>query len=426
MSEHDAGSEQSLEQVVEAIEALIEADEIDQAGEQLEAGLARFGAKAALLVLRADLALDDEDYDGCVEAADQAIAKLEAAGAEPDAEQLSRVLVCKGYALYGRDELHEARAVFNAAVAADATNWSALVGRATVHDYLNFLSAALIDLDRAVALDDQDGQPYAIRGSIYLRTRRLDEAEKDLRLAVEYDADDEESRLNLARLQALNNDSTGARETLEHLITQGELAEFVAPGALLRSQLALGLGSADAAAIDARHAIELMPDKPWGYLALAAAHITGGQAGEAISTLKEVEELVGNPRDFPDIFALRAAAYDQLGKEDKAKEEQNKAEGAARLPEFVYGALLNPTQNVPVNPNNPIDIRGIMRQIFGDADSAPAGYEDAIRKVIDQIPQYIEKHQNVGRIEVELPPIPGREKGPGNLVIQLNRPQTAN
>ena len=426
MSEQDAGQEQSLKQAVEAIEALIEEEEIDQASEQVEAGIARFGEKAALLVLKADLALDDEDYDACVAAADAAIAKLEAAGDEADTGQLSRALVCKGYALYGQDDLQAARQTFNAAVAADATNWSALVGRATVHDYLNFLTAALIDLDRAIELDDQDGQPFAIRGSIHLRARRLDEAEKDLRLAVESDADDEESRLNLARLQALNNDSAGARETLEYLINEGESPEFVAPGALLRSQLALGLGSADAAAIDAQHAIDLMPDKPWGYLALAAARITGGQAGDAISTLKEVEDLVGNPRDFPDIFALRAAAYDQLGKEDKSKEEQNKAEGVARLPEFVYGVLLNPTQNVPVNPNNPIDIRGIMRQIFGDADSAPAGYEDAIRKVIDQIPQYIEKHQNVGRIEVELPPIPGREKAPGNLVIQLNRPQTAN
>src|SRR5690554_3915061 len=118
MSEQDAGQEQSLEQAVEAIEALIEEEEIDQASAQVEAGIARFGDKAALLVLKADLALDDEEYDACIEAADLAIAKLEASGDEPDAAQLSHALVCKGYALYGRDDLQDARQAFNAAVAA--------------------------------------------------------------------------------------------------------------------------------------------------------------------------------------------------------------------------------------------------------------------------------------------------------------------
>src|SRR5690554_7983473 len=87
MSEQDAGREQSLKQAVEAIEALIEEEEIDQASEQVEAGIARFGEKAALLVLKADLALDDEDYDACVAAADAAIAKLEATGDERSEER---------------------------------------------------------------------------------------------------------------------------------------------------------------------------------------------------------------------------------------------------------------------------------------------------------------------------------------------------
>lgn len=431
MSEQDVGQQVSFEQAVEAVEALIAEDEIEQASQKVAAAIAEFGSKAALLVLKADLALDTEDYDACIEAADAAVAQFEAAGddtdadaEQADADQIARALACKGYALFYRDEIDLARKAFNASVAADGGSWTAILGRASVHDYLNYITAAMIDLDRAIELDDQDGQPFAIRGMIYLRAGQLDKAEKDLQFALDSDPDDEESRLNLARLQALNDDSAGARETLEHLINEGESPEFVAPGALLRSQLALGLGSADAAGLDAQVAIDLLPDQPWGYLALAAARITGGEAGDAVSTLKEVEDIVSNPRDFPDIFALRAAAYDQLGKEDKAKQEQDKAEGAARLPEFVYGAQLNPSQNVPVNPNKPVDIRGIMRQIFGDADAAPEGYEDAVRKVIDQVPQYVEQNKGVGRIEVELPPIEGREKGPGNLVIQLNREQS--
>ena len=78
---------------------------------------------------------------------------------------------------------------------------------------------------------------------------------------------------------------------------------------------------------------------------------------------------------------------------------------------------------MPVNPNKPVDVRAIMRQIFGDPDNAPEGYEDAIRQVLDQVPQYVEQNPELGRIEVELPQFEGMDKPPGNLIIQLNREQ---
>lgn len=414
MSEQKLDNAQ-LEDAIAKVESLLAEEEFDEAEEALNAAIQAHGEVARLLVMRADLALIDDDYDLCIEAADAAIEAAE------DAETKAQALSHKGYALFYQDQMEEARQAFNASVHLVDDAWSAIVGRGMVHDFMNYSRAALIDLDRAIALDDQEGQPFAIRGLLKLRQGKLDEAQKDLGFAVDSDPYDEESRLNLARLQALSDDSAGARETLEILVDEGEEPEFVAPGALLRSQLALGLGSADAAAMDAELAIELFPEEPWGYLALAAAQITGGRAGEAIATLKQVESLVSNPVDFPDIFALRASAYDQLGKEDKVKEEQNRAEGSARLPEFVYGPVLNPSRNVPLNPNRPVDVRAIMRQIFGDADAAPPGYEAAIRQVIDQIPQFIEKNKNLGRIEVELPRVEGMEKSPGNLVIQLNR-----
>lgn len=423
MAEQDLLEHERLTGYIAAIEAAIEDEDLDEAEARLEEAIAELGALAELLVLRADLALEAEEYTRCIEAVDKALEVLSAA-AEPNAELQARALSHKGYALYYRDEMDAARQAFNASVHLNDSSWTALVGRAMVHDFLQYQHAALIDLDRAIELDDQEGQPFAIRGMIKLRGAHLDDARRDLQFALDSDPDDEESRLNLARLLALDNDSAGAREVLELLVDEGEDPKFVAPGALLRSQLALGLGSADAAAGDAQVAIDLLPDQPWGYLALAAAHITGGRAGEAIAAIKEAESRTKNPLDFPDIFALRAAAYDQLGKPDKVQEEQSKAEGVARLPEFVYGPILNPSQNVPLNPNKPIDVRGIMRQIFGDADAAPPGYEAAIRQVIDQIPQLIEQHKNVGKIEIELPPVQGMAKAPGNLVIQLNRPQS--
>lgn len=417
MADQESGDTPTLDDVIAEIDDLIADGELEDASARLSEAIDEHGRVARLRVLEAEIALEDENYDDCVALVDESVEQVD------DDEDRARLLAFKGYALYYDDQIDEARRAFNQAVQADGGLWTAIVGRAMVHDYLDFHRAAMIDLERAIELDDQEGQPFAIRGMIELRWGQLEDAERDLGYAVDSDPWDEESRLNLARLQAIGGDSSGARETLEPLVDEGEDALFVAPGALLRSQLALGLGSADAAADDAQVAIELLPDEPWGYLALAAAQITGGTGGEAVASLKEAEDRMKNPRDYPDLFALRAAAYDQLGKVDKAHEEQDKAEGAARLPEFVYGPLLNPSRNVPVNPNKPVDVRAIMRQIFGDPDQAPEGYENAIRQVLDQIPQYIEQNPELGRIEVELPQVEGMEKPPGNLVIQLNREQ---
>jgi Tfp pilus assembly protein PilF len=425
MADQEAGENTTLDEVVAEIDDLIADYELDDAKARLGEAFAEFGKLARLQILEAELALEDEAYERCVAVVDEALDEVSGDddNGYEDEEARARLLAQKGYALYYLDEIEEARKVFNLAVQADGELWTAIVGRAMVHDYLDYLRAAMIDLDRAIEIDDQEGQPFAIRGMIALRWGQLDDARRDLGYAVQSNPFDEESLLNLARLQAIEGNSSAARETLEPLVDEGEDPAFVAPGALLRSQLALGLGSADSAAADALVAIDLLAEEPWGYLALAAAHITGGSGGEAVAALKEAEDTMQNPRDYPDLFALRAAAYDQIGKVDKAKEEHAKAEGSARLPEFVYGGYLNPSRNVPINPDKPVDVRAIMRQIFGDPDQAPEGYEDAVRQVIDQIPQYVEQNPELGRIEVELPQFEGMEEAPGNLVIQLNREQ---
>jgi tetratricopeptide (TPR) repeat protein len=415
MADEQPDTRETLDDAVAEIDELLVDYELDDARQRLDEAVAEFGRVPQLRVLEAELALEAEDYEGCVELAEASLDAVD------EAELRGRLLSLQGYALYYLDEIDRARTAFNRAVDADPELWTAIVGRAMVHDYLDFHQAALIDLDRAIELDDQEGQPFAIRGMIRIRFGQLDEARKDLAHAVHVSPWDEESRLNLARLQALEGESSLARETLEPLIDDGEDPAFVAPGALLRSQLALGLGSADAAAKDANRAIELLDDQPWGHLALAAARVTGGQAGEAIAALKDAEERADNPRDLPDLFALKASAYDQLGKTDKARAEKDRAEGSAKLPAFVYGEYLNPSRNVPVNPNRPVDVRTIMRQIFDDPDQAPDGYEDSLREVLDQIPEYVEQNPDLGRVEIELPQVEGMDRAPGNLVIQLKK-----
>jgi tetratricopeptide (TPR) repeat protein len=407
----------TLDDAIDSIDDLILDGDFDQAQQELDDAVETFGERDVLAVLEAELLLENGQYKACVSKADEVLDDIE------DTLERAQLLSFKAYALYYDDLVDQARHAFNQAVQQDPEAWSAIVGRATVHDYLGFYQAAMIDLDRAVALDDQEAQPFTIRGVIYLRFGEEQKAKKDFAYALECDPWDDEARLYLARLQALDGESASARETLELLVDEGDVPEFVVPGALLRSQLSLGLGSTDAAMEDAAIAIELAPDEPWGYLQKAACQITAADPGAAIETLKEAESLMRDSRDYPDLHALRASAYEQLGKSDKAAAAHDQAEGASRLPGIVYGDILDPASNVPVNPNKPVDVRQILEQIFGDPEAAPEGYADKVREVLDQIPAYVEQNPGLGQIEVELPPVEGMEGSPGNLVIQVNQPQ---
>ena len=184
------------------------------------------------------------------------------------------------------------------------------------------------------------------------------------------------------------------------------------------------LGSTGPALDDAKITIEHWPDRPWGYLQAAACHLASGNPDETLKSLKEAEKHVDNVRDVPDITALRASAYEQLEKHDQARREKAKVEGVPRLPAVVYGPILNPAANVPINPDRPIDIRAILTDLFGNPARAPKGYEDALRDVVDKIPEIIEQNPGVERIQIELPEVEGmRGQGARNLVIQVNQNQ---
>ncbi|MFU8802406.1 MAG: tetratricopeptide repeat protein [Bradymonadaceae bacterium] len=409
---------------LEAIEELVVEGELDEAEERLDEAMETFGEEPRLLVLRAEIALDAEDFEECLVATRHAL-KNEALNGEEAAPERARLLALEAYANFYLDKVEEARVLFNEAVRADGTSWTAILGRAMVHEHKGYLRATLLDVDRAIELDDQESQPFAIRASVYLRSGALEEAERDFGSAVELDPADEEARLQLARLQALDRRTAAAIETLEPLVEEGEDPEFVIPAALLRSQLSLTLGSYEAAGEDAQKAIDLDPDLPWGYLQLAACHLTAMNAGKALETLKEAAARVNNERDLPDLFALRASAYDQLEKTEKARELREAAEGWARLPSFVYGEILNPAQNVPINPNKPVDVRSLLTDLFGDPALAPEGYERAIREVVDRIPELVAQNPGVGRIQIELPQVEGMEGPPRTLVLQVNNPKPA-
>lgn len=408
---------EALEEVVESLEGLIAEGDYDAADTGLEKAFEQYGQVGELLVVQTDLLLDSEDFAGVVGVTKQVEDSVE------DNEMRARLIAARAYAHYYLDDLDASRQTFNLAVKADPELLTAIVGRAMVHEHLNFFSAAILDLDRAIDLDEQEAQPWAIRGSINLRFGQMEEAKRDLGFAVESDKEDEESRLNLSRIYALERNTPKAMELLELLVEDGEDADFVAPAALLRSQLSLMVNSFEAGLEDANRAIELIPELPWGYLQAAACVLTGGsEPGKAIELLKQAEDAAGNLRDVPDIFPLRSKAYEQLGKPDKAKEWAEKAEGTARLPGYVYGQL-NPVQNIPINPDKPIDTRALLDDLFGGADNAPEGYEDVLRQIVEKIPEIVKENPNVGQLQLELPEAPGMVGGNRALVINVAQRQ---
>lgn len=410
-------TEATLQDEVDAIYEFIDDGDLEAADERLQGAMKTFGQDIELLIIQVEMALEDEDYEGAVVAAEQSLTKSD------DGEHVARLQSIRGYAKYYLDEMDEARTSFNAAVRADPELLTALIGRAMVHEQIGFMNAAMLDLDRVTEVDDQIGQPFAIRASIHMRWGNMELAEGDLEHAIQMDRDDEESRLALARIHALQRRTHPALEVLEPLLEHGIDPELVAPGALLRSQVLLTLGSIDAAVEDAQTVIEMLPDKPWGYLQAAACHISRGiDGGVAIELLKQAENCVRNERDLPDLYSLRASAYDILGKPDKAAEYRESAEGVARLPGFVYGPL-NPAGNIPINPNKPIDVRALLDELFGEAANAPDGYEDVLRQIIDQIPNLAKEHPGVGQIQVDLPEAPGMVGGSRQLVVSLGQRQ---
>lgn len=402
-----------LQTTLDAIDDLLAQGDLDAAESAVDAALESHGPSGELYVLRAEVALEKEDYTECVTSVQDALSNVD------DDATRGTLLSTQGYAHFYLNELEKARACFNQAVRLTEGLGSALIGRAMVHEELRFLRAALLDLNRAIELDDREGQPFAIRGTIQMIYGNLDEARSDLQQAINLDPDDEESRLNLARLEATAKNTAAAIEILEPLVEDGNDPDMVIPAALLRSQLSLTLGSSEAAAEDAQKAIDLDPDAPWGFLQLAACHLTAMNAGNALETLKEAEARVKDLRDAPDILALRASAYDQLDKPEKAAEIRAQVEGSAQLPSIVYGEILNPAHNIPLNPAKPIDVRALITQLFGSADNAPPGYEEAVRNVIAKLPELVQQNPQARQLRIQLPKLQGMTNAP-SLVIQVN------
>lgn len=137
-----------------------------------------------------------------------------------------------------------------------------------------------------------------------------------------------------------------------------------------------------------------------------------------MDVLDQAEARIEEPRDMPDYLELRAAASEHLGRSQEAEDYRHRIRGSARLPEVVYGEALNPADRVPINPDQPLDVRSILEELFDDPERAPEGYADKIRDLLDRVSEVAEQNPETREIEIELPPIEEGGPSPGEIVFE--------
>src|SRR5690554_4959533 len=145
MSEQD--NKDGLQAAIDAIKIAIAEEDYDQAQSDLEQAQKTFGNVAALFVIRAELELELEHYDACLEIVKEGLVAVE------DPKERAKLLVAQGYSQFYLDQIEEARATFNDAVRANNECTQAFVGRAMVHEHRGFFHAAMLDLNRVIEMD---------------------------------------------------------------------------------------------------------------------------------------------------------------------------------------------------------------------------------------------------------------------------------
>jgi TolB-like protein len=258
----------------------------------------------------------DEDVADLFKLQDEVVAQLanalryelgmaeaaKAVGAQnPDAVDLAM----RGWAVLPRslpskDQVEEAKPLFDEALKIDHDNGDALAGKATttLFEYIyapkagiDYDAAILGMVDRAVALDRGNIRAHLIKGSYLSMSGRPEDAVRalDAGLAIDPNA------AGLLATRSTANDYLGRFEQAQSDIQQAMLLSPRDPAMgqwfNLRADPELGLGRFDEALEDAKKALQGGHRVFYTYLNLAAAHAFKGEIDEARAAMAEARRL---------------------------------------------------------------------------------------------------------------------------------------
>lgn len=133
-------------------------------------------------------------------------------------EQKARLQLTYGYAYFARQEVDKAQAMFEKAVENNATAVSAYIGLSKLATATTNLDKALVDISKAINLDNNNGEAWYQRGNINLTMGNTSEAKRSFANVIKVSPKDMmsnqefQARLKLTQIGLSGQDLTAAKE----------------------------------------------------------------------------------------------------------------------------------------------------------------------------------------------------------------------
>ncbi len=324
-----------FDRIAETIESFLEEDAVSDAFLLLEETFEALGEepeqqalRAALLVLRAELFIDQEDSDAALADASLALSL----GVDDDGKAAAHSVA--GWAYFNLEEYEKARDRFVEALKLSPDEVMFLHGHALTLQELGEFEKALVALKHAIHIDDEDADLFALRSEIYLQLENFEAAERDIRQASELDDEEPDYALSLARLMLVTQRVDAALAIMDELIGDGHDASLEC--ILFRSHLRLLAGKNKEANSDAMSASNRFPDEAFAFVQLANVQLAQGNTSMA---LRAAERAIGLDASLTDGYLARGTALHLSGKSDEARKDLERASAApAELPMFLMGS----------------------------------------------------------------------------------------
>ncbi len=293
-------------------------DRVDEALAKVERVLAEDPGILEAHFVRGNLFVKQEDWDGAIAAYREALTL--------DAEYLSAVLgLADAYRLAGR--LDEAAAGYRRLLELDPNDNKAFFHLAQIHATREEYEEALDVLARLEATGEERAPARNLKGQCLLSLGRLDEAEAELRLALEMDAELSDAWYNLALVFEERGEGSAAIEAYESALE-------MAPGDF-RSHFNVGklygaMGDPVRMERSFRAAVEHNAAFAVGYLYLAKALLDRGELVEAEETALRGLREGPEPDMAPLGHLVLADIYNRQGRVRDAERELRRARSYPR------------------------------------------------------------------------------------------------
>ncbi len=287
--------------------------------------------RAALLILRAELFIDQDDSDAAL-----ADAKL-ALSLGVDDEGKAAAHSVAGWAYFNLESYEDARERFSEALKLSPEEVMFMHGLALSLQEIGEFEQARDVLTGAIELDDEDADLFALRSEVNLQLEDMEAAEADIRQARELDDEEPDYALSLARLMLVTERIEDALGIMNDVIGDGHDASLEA--ILFRSHLRLLAGQNKEANADAMSASNRFPDEAFAFVQLANVQLAQGNTSMA---LRAAERAIGLDPSLADGYLARGTALHMSGKTDEARKDLERASAApAELPMFLLGSAFD-------------------------------------------------------------------------------------